>query len=98
VNRFQPGDVFSQSTIAESLKHEIFWSLPNDYRTSVSSLNKGVSVTQQDAGSKLARSYAQLAAKLRTTQAGSANGATDPQQRSGIRGLFGKSGRIGHVA
>jgi pilus assembly protein CpaE len=98
VNRYQSGDVFSQSTIAESLKHDIFWSLPNDYRTSVSSLNKGVSVTQQDAGSRLARSYAQLAAKLRTTQTGSASGAADSHQRSRIRDLFSKTGRMGHVA
>ena len=96
LNRFQSGDVFTLSMVAESLKHELFWNLPNDYRTSVASLNKGISVSQEAGGSKLARSYGQLAAKLR--------GATAPRdpvrpttaaapERSRLRSLFGLTGR-----
>lgn len=100
LNRFQTGDVFTLSMVAESLKHDVFWNLPNDYRTSVASLNKGVSVTQQDAGSKLARSYAQLATKLRTAveiDGGHAAAVVAPQ-RSRLRNLFGLSGRPANVA
>ncbi len=99
LNRFQPGDVFTLSMVAESLKHDVFWNLPNDYRTSIASLNRGVSVTQQDAGSKLARSYAQLATCLRAVAvaSGGANSAIATPQRSRLRSLFKLSGKPANV-
>jgi pilus assembly protein CpaE len=46
LNRFEYGDVFTLANVAESLSRPVYWSLPNDYRTSSGSLNKGVSVIQ----------------------------------------------------
>lgn len=99
LNRFQSGDVFTLPMVADSLKHDVFWSLPNDYRTSVASLNKGISVTQQAASSKLARSYAQLATKLRVVNQRHepAPAAIAAPQRSRLRNLFGRSTESGHV-
>jgi Flp pilus assembly CpaE family ATPase len=82
--------------VAESLKHDVFWNLPNDYRTSVASLNKGISVSQEAAGSKLARSYGQLATKLRGGSAprtSSHSAVVAAPERSRLRSLFGLTGR-----
>jgi len=98
VNRFQSGDAFTLATVTESLEHEVFASLPNDYKTSVASLNRGVCVGQQDASSKLARSYVELAAKLRQNPQQSAMPAQRRDERAGILSLFGKSGGRPRVA
>lgn len=98
VNRFQAGDSFSLQTVAESLEREVYASLPNDYKTSVASLNRGVCVNQQDAGSKLARAYVELAAKLRQNARQAAPAMTRREERAGILSLFGKSGGRPRVA
>jgi pilus assembly protein CpaE len=64
VNRFQAGDVLSLTDAVDVLKCEIFWKLPNDYRTAAGALMKGIPVSEFDQSSKLAWSYRQLAAKL----------------------------------
>ena len=64
VNRFQSGEVLSLADAGEVLKHEVFWKVPNDYRAATSAMAKGVPIAEHEAGSKLAASYGQLAAKL----------------------------------
>ena len=71
VNRFQSGDVLSVKDAEELLQTTIYWKLPNDYRLSATSLTKGVPVATEDSGSKLARSYADLAKKLSGSTSGS---------------------------
>lgn len=95
LNRFEYGDVFTVENVASSLKREVYWTLPNDYRTSSGSLNKGVSVIQHDADSKLALGYARLAAKLR----GQSEEVSQNGQPKGLRlrTLFGMSRGAGDV-
>src|SRR5919199_533680 len=64
VNRHQSGDVVSTTDASQVLGCEIFFRIPNDYRTSAAALTRGVPVAEQDAASGLARSYAALASKL----------------------------------
>lgn len=64
VNRFQSGEVLSPADASELLKSEIFWRLPNDYRTAAAALAKGRTVTEGDPLSRLAIGFSQLAAKL----------------------------------
>ncbi|MGI8497265.1 MAG: AAA family ATPase [Gemmatimonadaceae bacterium] len=64
VNRFQSGEVLSPADASGLLKADIFWKLPNDYRTVAAALAKGVPLTEHDPASKLAVSFSQLAAKL----------------------------------
>ncbi|MEJ7810132.1 MAG: hypothetical protein WKG32_06895 [Gemmatimonadaceae bacterium] len=64
VNRVQSGEVLSATDANDVLKHEIFWKIPNDYRTAAAAMAKGVPVAEHDPASKLAWSYTQLAAKL----------------------------------
>lgn len=98
VNRFQAGDAFTLATVAESLEREVYASLPNDYKTSVASLNRGVCVNQHDAGSKLAKAYVDLAGKLRQHARQSAPAMARREERAGILSLFGKSGGRPRVA
>jgi pilus assembly protein CpaE len=93
VNRFQTTDVLSPADAASLLKYDIQWKLPNEYGTVAASLMKGVPVVEHDAGSKLAWSFSQLAAKIGGGSARSTNGngATAPGAR--LRRLFGISGR-----
>ena len=83
VNRFQSGEVLSVTDATNVLKCDVFWKLPNDYRTSAGALMKGIPVAEFDANSKLAWSYGQLAAKLAGVGEVSRNGA----HRAGVRSL-----------
>ena len=83
VNRFQSGEVLSLTDATSVLKCEVFWKLPNDYRTSAGALMKGIPVAEFDPNSKLAYSYGQLAAKLAGVGEVARNGA----HRAGVRSL-----------
>lgn len=96
VNRHQSGEVLSPKDAADVLKSEIFWKIPNDYRTAAAALAKGVPVAEHDAGSKLASSFTQLAAKLggSAPATASSNGAGhDSPPR--LKRLFGFSRKRG---
>ena len=74
----------------EVLQHQIFWKIPNDYRTAAGALARGVPIASFEGGSKLARSYAQLASKLGGAPEASGNGAY-PRPR--LARLFGAKKR-----
>src|SRR5450432_3083451 len=84
VNRFQSGEVLSPADASELLKSEIFWRLPNDYRTAAAALAKGITVSEGDPLSKLSVSFGQLAAKLGGTAA-HVNGNGKPHDDSPLR-------------
>ena len=92
VNRFQSGEVLSLADATNVLKCEVFWKLPNDYRTSAGALMKGIPVAEFDTGSKLAWSYGQLAAKLAGVGEVSRNGSHRNGARS-LRALLGMKKR-----
>jgi pilus assembly protein CpaE len=83
VNRYQSGEVLSLTDATDVLKCDVFWKLPNDYRTSAGALMKGIPVAEFDSSSKLAWSYGQLAAKLAGVGEVARNGA----HRAGVRSL-----------
>jgi pilus assembly protein CpaE len=88
VNRYQSGEVLTATDAQDVLHHEIFWRIPNDYRTVATALTKGVPIAEHDPKSKLAASYRQLAEKLggpRSTTARNGNGTAG---RSRLGGLF----------
>ena len=96
VSRHQAGDVLSASDAAQALNTEIYWKLPNDYRPSAEALMRGVPVAEVEPSSKLAWSYAQLAAKMGGTgdQHGVANGnGHHTPETSSLRRLFGMKRR-----
>lgn len=87
VNRYHSGDVVTIADAAEVLGREIFYRLPNDYRTSAGALTKGVPVVEFDASSQLARGYEGLAARVNggVTSNGAQAGST-----SRLAKLFGR--------
>lgn len=64
VNRHQATDAVSLADGSEVLGREIFFKIPNDYRTSAGALTKGVPVADFDASSHLAWSYDGLAGRM----------------------------------
>jgi pilus assembly protein CpaE len=92
VNRFQSGEVLSLKDAMNVLKCEVFWKLPNDYRTSAGALMKGIPVAEFDERSKLSWSYGQLAAKLAGVGDASRNGTHRAGARS-LRALLGMKKR-----
>ena len=75
VNRHQSGELLTLADAEEVLQHQIYWKIPNDYRTAAGALARGVPIASFEGGSKLARSYAQLASKLSGAPEASGNGA-----------------------
>jgi pilus assembly protein CpaE len=88
VNRFQSGEVLSLRDAADVLKCEIFWKIPNDYRTSAGALMKGLPVSEFAADSKLAWSFAQLASKLGGNSAHPSGGNGVAHKGSRLARLF----------
>jgi pilus assembly protein CpaE len=99
VNRYQSADVLPIQDAQDLLKWPIYWKLPNDYRLSAASLTKGVPVAVEDPGSKLARSFADLAAKLAGTAGAHAGFSAGRNGKGGsrIRQLLGIQRRVGNV-
>jgi pilus assembly protein CpaE len=87
VNRHHSGDLVSIADASHVLGCEIFFRIPNDYRTSAAALTRGVPVAEQDAASGLARSYVALASRL--------DGGTDSPLRDQSNGSRSNGGRNG---
>lgn len=86
VNRLQSGDVVSPTEASQVLKADIFFKLPNEYRTVSEAATKGQSVVQSHPDSRLAAAYLQLAYKLgggSLDESGDGNGS-----RSVFRQIF----------
>jgi pilus assembly protein CpaE len=64
VNRYQSGDVVTPAEAADVLKADIYFRLPNDYKTCSQASTDGVPVGAAFAETKLAAAYVQLAQKL----------------------------------
>lgn len=99
VNRYQSADVLPLKDAEELLKWPIFWHLPNDYRLSSAALTKGVPVAMEDPGSKLAKSYRDLAVKLGGAAVDKAGDSSAGAGRNSslIRTWFGMERRVGNV-
>jgi pilus assembly protein CpaE len=78
VNRYQGSDVVSLRDAADLLDRPVFHSLPNDYKSALASQTRGVTVAAHDPSSKLAESYAGLAAKLSGSPTAPLNGKGAP--------------------
>jgi len=87
VNRHQAADAVSLADGAEVLGREIFFKIPNDYRTSAGALTKGVPVAEFDASSHLAWSYDGLAGRM---NGGISDKAAGSQRTSRLGRLFGR--------
>ncbi len=99
VNRYQSGDVLPVKDAEDLLQTSVYWKLPNDYRLSATSLTKGIPVALEEPGSKLARSYEDLAKKLAGTATASGGFARVKEAQGGrLRKLFGTDKGVRNVS
>jgi len=91
VNRHRSGEVVTAADAQELLKRDIFWRIPNDYRTATGALTKGQPIARYDGRSKLATSYHELAAKLTAPDTSLARNGSRAPRRASIGRFFSKS-------
>ncbi len=85
VNRFEPNQVVTAAEIEKTLGLEVFWTLRNDYRAVMASINSGRPAVS-DSKSAFAKDVRALAAHLTDTQ-------IDAGRTGFLSGLFGRNGR-----
>jgi pilus assembly protein CpaE len=85
VNRHQTADAVTLADATEVLGREIFFKIPNDYRTLAGALTKGVPVAEFDSASHIAWAYDGLAGRMNGGLAEKGGGA---QRTSRLRKLF----------
>lgn len=61
LNRYMENDEVSQKDIEEVLNKKLYWKIPNNYFTMISSINKGIPVSDYKPDSNVAKSYRDLA-------------------------------------
>jgi pilus assembly protein CpaE len=85
VNRFDPHQVVTIAEIERTLGMEVFWTLRNDYRAVMSSINAGRPAVS-DSKSIFAKDIRSLASKMTGTRVAEGSGGW-------LSGLFGRNGR-----
>lgn len=68
INRFLKNSDISLKDATESIKQEIYWKIPNDYRATMSAINQGKPLSQVAARAPVTRSLRDLAAAISDLQ------------------------------
>ena len=63
LNRVHKKDEITEQEVTNALRHQVYWTLPNNYAAAIQSINMGVPLVSTN-HSELARSYRELAADL----------------------------------
>ncbi|MEZ4483955.1 MAG: AAA family ATPase [Syntrophotaleaceae bacterium] len=82
-NRFIKGGTLSLAEVEKTLEKHVSWLFPNDFKTVISSVNKGIPLLKFSPGCPLAKNLTGFAEKLIKPQAG--------EKFRGIRGTFGRA-------
>jgi len=64
INRYMENDEVKAEDLEEALSQKVYWKIPNNYFTIMSSINKGTPVSLINANSNIAQSYRELATVL----------------------------------
>ena len=64
VNRYMENDEVKAEDLEEALNKKVYWKIPNNYFTIMSSINKGIPVSYINENSNIAQSYRELATVL----------------------------------
>ena len=67
VNRYMPDDEIKVEDVEDVLKHPIFWKIPNNYFEIMSSINKGIPVSDMNPSANVSQCFRELAALLSNT-------------------------------
>ncbi|UCD32416.1 MAG: AAA family ATPase [Desulfobacterales bacterium] len=63
-NRFMKSSDISLKDAEISLEKKVFWTIPNDYKTTVTALNRGKALTQSAPRKEITKNFRELATKL----------------------------------
>ena len=61
VNRYMENDEIKQEDVKKVLSKDIYWKVPNNYFAIMSSINKGIPVSEMNPLTNVAQSYRELA-------------------------------------
>ena len=64
LNRYMENEEIKTIDIEETLKHKVYWKIPNNYLTMMSAINKGVPVQSINSESNIAKNYMEFASRL----------------------------------
>ena len=64
VNRYLDNDEITIDDVEKTLKRKIYWKVPNNYFTIMSSINKGIPVSEVNENSNITESFTGLASKI----------------------------------
>lgn len=64
LNRYMENEEIKTVDIEDTVKHKVYWKIPNNYLTMMSAINKGVAVQEINSESNIARNYMDFATKL----------------------------------
>jgi len=64
VNRYIEDDEITVEDVEEALSQEVYWKIPNSYFSIMTSINKGIPVSEMAPSSPISRNFAQLASKI----------------------------------
>jgi pilus assembly protein CpaE len=64
INRYEKNSVISLTDARKSIENDIFWTIPNDYRTTISAINQGQSLSQIAPKAPVTRNLEKLAQQL----------------------------------
>ncbi|MBR1942839.1 response regulator [bacterium] len=64
INRYMENDEVKAEDLEDALNRKVYWKIPNNYFTIMSSINKGMPVSLINPGSNIAQSYRELATVL----------------------------------
>jgi len=64
VNRFMENDEIRPEDVEEVLQHPVYFKIPNNYFTTINSINKGLPVCEINPSSNIGKAYRELAALL----------------------------------
>ena len=64
VNKYLENDETTLNDVEKTLNKQIYWKVPNNYFTIMSSINKGIPVYEVNQNSNITESFSGLASKL----------------------------------
>lgn len=64
VNRYLPNEEITLEDVSDTLEHPIFWTIPNNYFTVMSAINRGIPINKIEEDANITKNFIQLAKKL----------------------------------
>lgn len=74
VNRYIPDEEITIEDVEEALNHEVYWKIPNNYFSVMSSINKGIPVSEAEPDAEISHNFVRFAEKISGVSSGRIGG------------------------